>query len=439
MADAIQLALAPCNGDPEPLGIVDGVRTWRARSFDPAFTAHAPAPLARGWYRLRAEIDCRSGDVAGPRIYVPDASGAFSERRSIEMRREGHGFVAEVFVEAGTRTLRFDPSRNPCEFRCEHVEASAMAQASQPFPSSPRSKGPRERLHALLAKFRRGPLRTPVPARPPERRERVLAGIDRRGVGLEIGPSHDPIAPKREGFNVHVIDHASREELRRKYASHPVDIDRIEEVDFVWKGETYLALTGRPRHYDWIIASHVIEHTPDLIAFLADCDSVLKDTGVLSLVVPDKRYSFDRFRPMTGLAAVLEANEAGNRKPSAGAIAEAYLNAASKAHQLAWSEGMPGDYYFIHSAHVAREKAQAALEADAYEDVHTWCFVPHSFRLLLHDLFVLGRTPLREVSFHPTEGSEFYVTLGRQGAGAEMSRMELLRAIDAELHPPDSP
>ena len=40
----------------------------------------------------------------------------------------------------------------------------------------------------------------------------------------------------------------------------------------------------------------MIEHTPDLIAFLADCDAVLKDTGVLSLVIPDKRYSFDRFR-----------------------------------------------------------------------------------------------------------------------------------------------
>jgi predicted SAM-dependent methyltransferase len=293
-------------------------------------------------------------------------------------------------------------------------------------------------LHALLARIRSGPLRASAPARPPGRKERVLASIDRAGKGLEIGPSHDPIAPKREGFDVQVIDHASREELRRKYAGHAVDLERIEEVDFVWKGETYLELTGRPKDYDWIIASHVIEHTPDLIAFLADCDAVLKDTGVLSLVIPDKRYSFDRFRPVTGLAAVLEANESGNRKPSAGAIAEAYMNAASKAHQLAWSEDTPGDYYFIHSAHVAREKVKAALEGSAYDDVHTWCFVPHSFRLLMHDLFVLGRTPLREVSFHATEGSEFYVTLGRRGAGTGMSRMELLRAVDAELYPPDA-
>ena len=438
MSDVLHLALSPCNGDPQLLGVIDGVRTWRARSFDPAFTAHASEPLKPGWYRIRADIDCRSGDLAAPRIYLPDASGAFSEERSTEMRREGHGFVAEVHIAAEMRALRFDPSRNPCEFRCDFVEVSAIAHAPPLAVPGRHVKGTPERFKRLLSKLGRGALRAPSPARPPGRRKRVLASHDRGGVGPEIGPSHDPIAPKREGFNVQVIDHASREELRRKYAGHPVDVERIEEVDFVWKGETYAELTGRPKHYDWIIASHVIEHTPDLIAFLADCDAVLKDTGVLSLVIPDKRYSFDRFRPVTGLAAVLEANQSANLKPSAGAIAEAYMNAASKAHQLAWSEDTPGDYYFIHSAHVAREKVQAALEGSAYEDVHTWCFVPHSFRLLMHDLFVLGRTALREVSFHPTEGSEFYVTLGRRGAGTAMSRMELLRAIDAELYPPDA-
>src|SRR6185312_6752143 len=132
---------------------------------------------------------------------------------------------------------------------------------------------------------------------------RVLATIKRDGLGVEIGPSHDPIAPKRDGFRVHVIDHGTREELLAKYAGHHgLQLDRIEEVDFVWKGQSYLELTGNAKHYDWIIASHLIEHTPDLIAFLADCDSILKDDGVLSLVIPDKRYCFDRFRPVTGLA-----------------------------------------------------------------------------------------------------------------------------------------
>ena len=141
------------------------------------------------------------------------------------------------------------------------------------------------------------------------RKKRVLAGIDREGVGIEIGPSHDPIAPKREGFRVHVIDHMSREQLRHKFSGpgHPgVVIDNIEEVDFVWHGERYADLTGRTNFYDWIIGSHLIEHTPDLVRFLEDCDALLKDNGVLSLVIPDKRYCFDRFSPITGLARVVE-------------------------------------------------------------------------------------------------------------------------------------
>jgi hypothetical protein len=79
------------------------------------------------------------------------------------------------------------------------------------------------------------------------------------------------------------------------------------------------------------------------------------------------------------------------------------------------------------------------MKPETYEDVHNWCFVPHSFRLLVNDLYVLGYTKMREVSFHPTEGCEFYVALGRHGKGPPMSRYELLETIDAELAPPDSP
>ena len=141
------------------------------------------------------------------------------------------------------------------------------------------------------------------------RRDCILPFVDKAGLGIEIGPSHNPIAPKREGFNVHVIDHMSREQLVQKYGAHAVRLERIEEVDFVWTGgQSYAELTGRRGGYDWIIASHVIEHTPDLIAFLADCEAVLKETGVLCLVVPDKRFCFDRFRPVTGLARVIDAD-----------------------------------------------------------------------------------------------------------------------------------
>src|ERR1700674_4255667 len=91
-ADCVRLELSPQSGDPEDLGVEDGARIWRARSFDPAFIAKSPAAgggFAAGWYRATAAIHCRSGDIDSPRLYLPDRAGNFSEAQSVEMRREG--------------------------------------------------------------------------------------------------------------------------------------------------------------------------------------------------------------------------------------------------------------------------------------------------------------------------------------------------------------
>ena len=106
------------------------------------------------------------------------------------------------------------------------------------------------------------------------RKEKILKHIDTSGKGLEIGPSHNPIAPKQEGFDVQSIDHLCKEDLIRKYEDESVDTSQIEEVDYVWRGEPYDELTGKRDYYDWIVASHLVEHTPDLIGFLIDCDSI---------------------------------------------------------------------------------------------------------------------------------------------------------------------
>lgn len=407
---AADLALSPLHEDPQARGTAPGELLWAAQTDDPAFLASLtpgePA-LESGWYRATVSLDCRSGEVRRPQIYIPDAAGHYAEERSVVLLRVGALYTADFFLPAPATSVRFDPSQSPCEFACAALRLAALGGEGGDAPP---------------------PVRRPYK----DRKDYVLSTIDRDGVGIEIGASHDPIAPKRDGFKVHVIDHASREELLGKYASHGVALDRIEEVDFIWHGESYVELTGKPRHYDWIIASHVIEHTPDLIAFLNDCDSVLKDDGVLSLVIPDKRFCFDRFRPITGLARLVDSHVSGNKIHSPGAVAEYTLNVASKAGQGSWKAGTAGDYAFFHSARQAVDAMRHVRENRAYVDVHNWCFVPHSFRLLLDDLHTLGYTPLREVAFHPTEGFEFYVTLGRSGGGPRKSRLEMLREVDRE-------
>jgi len=265
------------------------------------------------------------------------------------------------------------------------------------------------------------------------RYELVRKFIDKNGVGIEIGPSHNPIAPKKGGYQVQIIDHLDRSGLLEKYAGHNVCLENIEEVDFVWSGQRYADLVGTTGHYDWLIASHVIEHTPDLVAFINDCSELLNDSGVLILVVPDCRRCFDCFRPLTGLSKVIDACLNGDTRHTAGTAVEHLLNVCTKGGAMAWESGNGGTYAFMHTLDEARNALNQAADVSRYEDYHGWCFTPGSFRLMMEDLHSLGLIDVREMQFIHTGRFEFFAILGRRGAGSGMSRLELLKEVQSEL------
>lgn len=266
---------------------------------------------------------------------------------------------------------------------------------------------------------------------PMSRDRKILASIDKSAPGLEIGPSHRPIAPKREGFNVKVLDHLSAEGLKAKYRDHDVDIDAIEEVDYIWSGEPISQLVGTQK-FDWIIASHVIEHTPDLIGFLKECETILTENGILSLAVPDKRYCFDHFRELSSLGGVIDAHLLGRTIHSPGTAVDYFLNVVKKGERIAWQEGQKGEYTPIHTTNDALSGMQQA-KGGAYIDLHAWCFVPSSFRLMIDDLYQLGFIQLREAQFFDTTGHEFFITLGKKASGSGLSRMSLLKTKEQEM------
>ena len=265
------------------------------------------------------------------------------------------------------------------------------------------------------------------------RKDKILRHITKDGRGIEIGPCHNPVAPRNKGYDVQIIDHMSQEDLINKYKGQNINFKNIEEVDFVWQGQSYSELTKKNKYYDWIIASHMIEHTPDLIGFLNDCDGILKDDGVVSLVVPDKRYCFDHYRPLTSISSIIDSHFQNRKIHSPGTIAEYYLNVVSKGGSISWNSSTAGEYSFIHSINAAAKRMNLAHNENEYFDVHAWCFVPHSFRLVIHDLFSLGLIPFQEVEYFSTEDCEFYITLGRNGKGIGKSRLQMLAAMESEI------
>ena len=244
--------------------------------------------------------------------------------------------------------------------------------------------------------------------------DKVFSRLDKKGRGLEIGPSHNPIAPKRDGFNVHILDHASKEQLREKYKDAGVNLSNIEDVDYVWTGKEYKETIGHEKYFDWIIASHVIEHVPNMVRFLNECEAVLKDSGKLSLVIPDARFCFDYFTPLSSTGNFLDAFAENRIKPSCGQVFDHFANAAMLDNKITWSSSfIDCPDKLIHSFDQAKSQYTQCVNDDHYIDLHCSRFVPETFNLIISDLRDLGLINLKIIHEFPTDGCEFYVTLAK--------------------------
>jgi len=258
----------------------------------------------------------------------------------------------------------------------------------------------------------------------------ILCEVNIDGIGLEIGPLDKPVLPKKLGLNVQIMDHMSKDNLQKKYQNDVnVNINDIEDIDFIWDGRRYSDIIGKTNYYDYIIASHLIEHTTDLIGFLQECEEILNENGVLSLAIPDKRYCFDCFRPVSSLSSIIDNHLIKNKTHSPGVVAEQYLYAAVRGEDI----GCNGNFdkqeiKLYHDIEDVKKYMNDVITHNTFYDVHQWVFTPNWFRLILKDLQDLGFTSFKEIAFHDTIGNEFFITLAKNGEeNMSKSRIQLLR------------
>jgi SAM-dependent methyltransferase len=267
--------------------------------------------------------------------------------------------------------------------------------------------------------------------------EEIRGLFDASGLCLEIGPSYNPILPKAEGYAVETIDYCDAAGLRAKYESHPgVDRTKIEEVDHIWRGEPLSEIVGEGR-FDVVVASHVIEHTPDMLGFLLECEKTLAPEGRLVLVVPDRRRCFDFFRPASTTGSVLQAHFEGRTRHSAGSAFDFVANYANL--EPAGPEAPSGRFTLPNPVTAAAAAAARFRDAGSYEDCHAWVYTPSSFRLIASDLAAAGLLGLREEGFWETPIFEFVTILSRAGGGCPLDRPALLAAAHREAAEPAAP
>ena len=271
-----------------------------------------------------------------------------------------------------------------------------------------------------------------------DRTTRLIGMIDTSGVGLEIGPGYNPLLSKAAGYKIETVDHGTAEEIRQKYKGNPtVDISRIEDVDFIWDGRPLAEVVDKPGHYDYIVASHVIEHTTDFIDFLNNCQLLLKPEGILLLAVPDKRRCFDVLQSLTSTGSILQAHLERRTRHSPGLIFDDVAYSMLRGGAGGWVPASKEPLAFFHNvsktAHDAMFHFENARSSNHYIDTHAWRFTPSSFRMILKDLSDIGKIELREKEFHGSDIHEFYVSLSRSGAGCPFDRAELAKMILTEM------
>jgi SAM-dependent methyltransferase len=108
-----------------------------------------------------------------------------------------------------------------------------------------------------------------------------------RGQGIEIGAFQTPIP----GIS-------------------PIYIDKFEEFAGERSTSDYLgdavALPVCSNSLDYVANSHLIEHISNPVKALLEWQRVLKNGACLYIVIPDRRYTFDRARPLTEAAHMID-------------------------------------------------------------------------------------------------------------------------------------
>lgn len=235
-------------------------------------------------------------------------------------------------------------------------------------------------------------------------RATCLTGIDTKGTVLEIGPLNRPIV---RGENVYYADHCSTPELRMKYALDPnVNSDDIVDVHFDLSSTSIESAGRNVGGFDLVVASHVIEHVPDLAGWLRSINSALKPNGVLALVIPDKNYTFDIFRRETERWMIDDAR--GLTRPSLRQVLDHFLNVVAADTGALWkSPNAKADFRPAIGAE-AIEGLISQHGSGAYIDAHCWVFTPERFASLINHAF-----PGFQIQIFPTRFGqlEFYAQL----------------------------
>ena len=237
------------------------------------------------------------------------------------------------------------------------------------------------------------------------------------GCGLEIAPNWAPVVTKSEG-DVLYCDYLTYEQLLEREKTNPGRIQhglRVQRLDFIWEiGKTLQESAGTAAPFDYVVSCHVFEHVPNFLEYLYQARAVVKDDGVIAMVLPDAKGSGEYFRRETNAAELISSYLLGQTVPSPGQVYDGlknlfdFQNVPLEGRTLADVKRLFTDI----------DSYNAALRASQeYVDVHCWAFSRDGFAEVAGELRAIGLFDfeIESLESNPAtqtgHGSEFYVKL----------------------------
>jgi len=243
--------------------------------------------------------------------------------------------------------------------------------------------------------------------------------------GLEIGPLHSPIFPKRDGFKCLSIDVFDQATLRKNYKNNPL-VDQIESVDILFSHSlleswrhfvTYFAAEDlKPDKLSYIASSHNFEHQPNPIRFLCDAAEMLADDGQILMAIPISTRCFDCTMPLSTTGQLIDAMLRRDVKPSAGSVFDARANFAlmddgSNVSDINYRlDRVNLESFHRGISHLTFTDMMRKINTN-YIDAHCWRFSHYSFELIFRDLVAYGLLKGIVIDEIQENGAEFLVRI----------------------------
>lgn len=174
---------------------------------------------------------------------------------------------------------------------------------------------------------------------------KLLAKKYIHGRGIEIGALQEPLEVPPDA-KVTYVDRLPVAGLRKLYPE--LGDVRIVDPDIIDDGEKLSKIPDASQ--DFVIANHFLEHCQDPIGAIKNLYRVMKSGSILYMAVPDKRYTFDKDRPITPLSHLIRDHQEGP----------------------AWSRVSHFDEYARLVDHAGKERAEHLMKIGYSIHCHVW-------------------------------------------------------------------